>query len=531
MTPAAEQGLGEALALEERIPDLDGRGLREHTARGVIINAIFQIGLAALMLVRRMLVAVFLTPAELGVWGIVVITVMTLFFLKNSSISDKFVQQSDADQETAFQKALTFELAVTLGFVALVAVLLPVFAAAYDQPEIVAPALVMLAAVVGNSLQAPTWVFYRRMAFRRQRELQAIDPVVAFVVTIALAAAGIGYWSLIIGLVVGSWVGAAFAIRACPYKLRLHLDRAGFRDYFSFSWPLFIAGAGGLVVAQGSALVGSHAVGIAGVGAISLAASVVAFSDGVDGIVTQTLYPAICAVRDRTDLLFESFVKSNRIALMWGMPFGLGLALFAPDLVHFVLGERWHSAIIVLQAFGVIAAFDQLGFNWSAFLRARNDTRPMAIVATVTMVAFAAITAPLLVVYDLPGYAAGMVGMTAVVLVVRTYYLGRLFSGFRMMRHCLRAIAPSVPAVAAVVALKLVFPGEAAAAVAVELAVYAAITVAATVTFERELLREVLGYLRSRPAGEDRGVAPAARRPPRGAGVIAPAMTETGSWG
>ena len=39
------------------------------------------------------------------------------------------------------------------------------------------------------------------------------------------------------------------------------------------------------------------------------------------------------------------------------------------------------------------------------------------------MVAFAAITAPLLILYDLPGYAAGMVAMTAVVLVVRTYYL------------------------------------------------------------------------------------------------------------
>ena len=113
MTPVAEEGLGEGLELEGRIPDLGGGSLRHHAARGVIINAVFQIGLAVLTLSRRMLVAVFLTPAELGVWGIVIITVMTLFFLKNSSISDKFVQQSDADQESAFQKALTFELGVT----------------------------------------------------------------------------------------------------------------------------------------------------------------------------------------------------------------------------------------------------------------------------------------------------------------------------------------------------------------------------------------------------------------------------------
>jgi len=56
-------------------------------------------------------------------------------------------------------------------------------------------------------------------------------------------------------------------------------------------------------------------------------------TDRLDAIITQTLYPAVCAVADRTELLFETFVKSNRLALMWAMPFGLGLALFAPDLV------------------------------------------------------------------------------------------------------------------------------------------------------------------------------------------------------
>ena len=39
---------------------------------------------------------------------------------------------------------------------------------------------------------------------------------------------------------------------------------------------------------------------------------------------TNTLYPAICAVRDRKDVLFEAFVKSNRLALMWALPFGFG---------------------------------------------------------------------------------------------------------------------------------------------------------------------------------------------------------------
>jgi len=101
----------------------------------------------------------------------------------------------------------------------------------------------------------------------------------------------------------------------------------------SFSGPLVVAGLSAIVLMQASILVGELATGLAGVGAIALAASISQLTDRLDAIITQTLYPAVCAVADRTELLFETFVKSNRLALMWAMPFGLGLALFAPDLV------------------------------------------------------------------------------------------------------------------------------------------------------------------------------------------------------
>ncbi|MFL5420125.1 MAG: oligosaccharide flippase family protein, partial [Myxococcales bacterium] len=387
-----EQSLetAEALALDGRIPNLD-TSLRKHTARGTIINGAFRVGLAALTLLRRVAVAAFLTPSELGVWGAVLITVMTLLFLKNSAIGDKYIQQSEDDQEVAFQSAFTFEVVVTLAFLVVGAATLPFFALAYDNAAIIAPGLVLLLAMLGNAFQAPIWIFYRRMEFVRQRVLESVDPVVGFVVTIALAIAGFGYWCLVLGLVVGSFTGALVSVIACPYRLKPRFDRSSARDYFNFSWPLFIAGVGAIVIAQGSVLGGSHAVGIAGVGAISLAVSLTAFATGVDAVLTETLYPAICAVQDRTALLHEIFVKSNRIALMWGMSFGLGMTLFAPDLVHFVLGDRWEPAIVLLQAMGVVVALNQLGFNWAAFLRARNETRPIAVVAAVTALSFVGI--------------------------------------------------------------------------------------------------------------------------------------------
>lgn len=474
--------------------------LRRHAARGSIVNAGFRTSLAGLALIQRIVVAALLTPAELGVWGVVLITLLTLLFFKSVGISDKFVQQSEDDQEVAFQKAFTFELAVTTGFVVLSVAALPGIALLYGKSEILFPALVLSLVGFGNSLQAPAWIFYRQMDYVRQRALEAVDPVLTFVITIGLAVAGLGYWSLVVGAVAGSWIGGLVAIRACPYPIRLVLDRVTARAYLDFSWPLAVARLGGLVVAQGSVLVGTHAVGLEGVGVMVLALSVIGFADGVDAVVTQTIYPAICAVRNDSALFLETFVKSNRMALMWGMPFGLGVALFAEDLVHFVVGDRYRAAVLLLQVFGVMTAVDQIGFNWTAFLRARDETRPLAIIGALMALTFCAITAPLLVIYGLHGYAIGMAVSTAITLVARTYYLARMLDGFRMLGHAARAVAPSVPAAAAVLIVRMAAPSPRALATAIlEVVVYVVVTVGATLVFERRLLRETVGYFRRLP--------------------------------
>ena len=42
------------------------------------------------------------------------------------------------------------------------------------------------------------------MDFVRQRILESFQPIVTFVVTVALAVAGVGFWSLVIGTLAGA---------------------------------------------------------------------------------------------------------------------------------------------------------------------------------------------------------------------------------------------------------------------------------------------------------------------------------------
>jgi PST family polysaccharide transporter len=494
----------EAERLESRRDQLTrrhGRGLRQHAARGTMINTVFLIALSGLGFVRGFVLAHFLTRADYGVWGILAVSLGTLLWLKQVGIGDKYIQQDEADQELAFQKAFTLELSFNAIFMVILAVLLPVFALVYHQWQLVPPGLVILAVLPAGALQAPFWVYYRNMDFVRQRTLQAIDPVVGFVVAIIFAYAGAGYWALAAGVLAGAWSSAIAAVIVSPYRLRLRYDRGTLRSYASFSWPLFIANGSSLVIAQSAVIASNAKLGLAGVGVIALASNITTFTNRVDGLVTGTLYPAICAVRDKLPLLMESFVKSNRLALMWAMPFGIALSLFCSDLVHFGLGEKWRPAVTLLQVYGINAAFSHIAFNWDAYMRATSRTRPLAVASAAAMITFLVAGLPLLFAYGLSGLAAGVVLQTVAHMVARAYYLRQLFHGFAFLKHALRSVLPTVPAVAVVLLMRAVESSERTVWVALgELTAYFVVTVAATWWSERDLLREAVGYVVARRA-------------------------------
>jgi len=376
-----------------------------------------------------------------------------------------------------------------------IAAIVLALAAITSHPSLVAPGLALGLAVPGVALQFPVWTFYRRMEFRRQRTLQAVEPVIAAIVTVLLAAFGAGYWSLVIGTIAGAWAGAVVAVRATPYRLAIRYDRGTLRRYVGFSAPLLIAGLSVLTLFYVLYLTGNHLIGLAGLGAFTIAGNLVQFTDRADTIITETLYPALCAVQDRIDVLHEAFVKSNRLALMWAMPFGVGISLFAAPLVHFVLGEKWELAIGLLQIMGIVTAVHHIGFNWTAFFRARGVTWPVAVSGLATSAAVLGAGIPLMESDGVVGLGWAFAIGEGVSMIVRMRYLGRLFKGFNPLLHMARAIWPTAIAAGLILALRAAGASDATLAGALgQLVLFLAVTAAATVAFERPLLREAFGY-------------------------------------
>ncbi len=192
--------------------------LRQRTSRGALLNGAFVGGAELLLVAQGIIVTAILGPEDIGLYGAVSATAVTITGLKRVGIDEEFVRQAEAEQEEEFQRAFTLDLSLSVVLAFVIAAAAPFVALAYGDDRLLALTLAVSYLPVAFSLQSPTWIFFRRMDFMRQRVLQAIVPVVTFAVTVPLAVAGVGVWSLVIGPFVANATAAVAAIAVSPYR-------------------------------------------------------------------------------------------------------------------------------------------------------------------------------------------------------------------------------------------------------------------------------------------------------------------------
>ncbi len=473
--------------------------LRRRTLQGTVVTAGFLVGIDALVLAQGLIVTRLLGPSQIGLYGVVSTTVISLIALKRIGIDEAFVQQDQPDQEREFQYAFTLELALSGAMCLIILALSPLVATVYRDHRLL-PLMASLAYLpLAFAMLSPLWVFLRRMDYRRQRSLQAIQPLVGFAVTVPLAAAtDLRVWSIIIGQVAGYVAAVGVTATVAPYRLALRYDRATAARYLRFSAPILLTVLAAMFVAQGPVLMIKLHDGLAAAGYITLAITLSRYIDRADQIVTATIYPVICAIQGQGRALHELYEKSNRATLLWVAPYAGGIVLFAPDLVNFVLGHTWRPAVVLLQGLALVGLITQLGFNWFSFFRAHGDTGPPAVEAVAGTVAFLALAPAGLLLDGFDGFVAGRIGAALVALGVRAVYTRRLLPGARYRRLVGPVLLPIALACGAALALRLALWGgrRTLAQALAELAVFAIVYLVTIVRRERALLAELISAVR-----------------------------------
>jgi O-antigen/teichoic acid export membrane protein len=328
-------------------------GLGTRTLRGAAWAYGAYLGARAAALVATAILARLLDPSDFGLVALALVFITFADTISDLGLGDALVISSDEDEAERADTAFVLLTATGLGLTLLTVAVAPFAARFFDEPRLTPMMMVLGLNFVLRALGGTHFALaQRRIDFRSRTGAEVADAVVRGATGIALALAGLGAWSLVIGYLAGSLAMTIVLWALVPWRPRLGKPGRHTRSMLSFGGRITAVGVLFAVMQQVDYVFVGRVLGTAALGLYTIAYRLPELLIASLSVVAgQVLFPAF-AVVDR-DRLAAAFTRSVRFALMIGLPFSVGLIVLADPVVHVLFGDAWHGAV---DAMRVLAA-------------------------------------------------------------------------------------------------------------------------------------------------------------------------------
>lgn len=481
--------------------------MKRVVATGAMNNLALAALSSSLQYLQALIAMRILGPEQIGLFAMAAAIAVTLEWVSDFGIGDQLIQESDADFQAKFDTAATVYLILAVVLAGVTIALAPLMARLYRQPALSALVMGISYAAFTGFLRLPLSLLVRDLKYVQQRLLGLAGRFVSLVVTIGLALHGVGAWCLVAGGFAGLLTTGISAWALCSMRPRWRISLPLLKPLFQFSSPVWASKIAYVLVQQGSILVLSGFLTIEDVGRYKASEQVANIIYYVETVLAQTMFPVFCRLRDSDHLLRAAFSKASRISMFWIAAASVGVALFAPDVVRYVLTERWRGAEFFLRAQGIALLFGAVLNGWDSVLKARNRTQVLLLMSGFFGICFVVIFVPAVVFAGRAGVAGAIIAIAAVILLARVVVLRKLGLGVSMLEIGGRAWAAAAVAVAAVFAVASLPHTPSLAFTAIKVLVYAVVYAGVLGFLEFNLLREIVSLVLPRP---DKEVAQAA---------------------
>src|SRR5438132_2304909 len=354
---------------------VEARALDRSLLRGVAWTAAAKWASQALSWVSWLIVARLLTPEDYGLVGMAaislgLITLVAEFGLGTAVLAVRELSVAQINQLNG--------LAVLLGLASLVAscaVAIPLgrFFHAAQLPLVVAAMSTTF--VITSFKTVPLALLQRELRFKALALIDLGQALVLAISMIVLAAAGLRYWTLVCGGVLGALIstGAVLRLRHPPLAWpRLHsLGQAT-----TLSSNVLISRLCWYTSANADFLVAGRILGKAALGFYNVGWTLANVSvDRITALVGQVTPAFLSAVQTDPAALRRYLLRITEGIALITFPLGLGLALVAQDFVLVILGSKWSATIAPLRLLAAYGAIRSITPLLAQVLHTIRDTR------------------------------------------------------------------------------------------------------------------------------------------------------------
>jgi O-antigen/teichoic acid export membrane protein len=291
-----------------------------------------------------------LSPSDFGVIASCLLFTEIGSTVVSASFVSALIQKKDM---SPLELSTGFVLQLIMGVVmASLLVAVSPWAAWLMGRDLVAPVLSVLAfnLIILAVSSTPSLILRRNLDFRLLSLVGLVDLFIYGVVTLALALAGFGVWSLVVGRVISHVTNLVQLTVVTKWRPNLQFSRAVAASLLSVAAQF----AGKHILNDLSKkidyLIVGWKLGVEPLGFYSRAAYLMTIPiERFSTSLGTVLFPSFSKIQEERKLLVHGVLKATTVIAMTTFPLLLGLLLVAQNLIPLVYGEKWLATVVPLQ--------------------------------------------------------------------------------------------------------------------------------------------------------------------------------------
>lgn len=430
----------------------EDKDLGRRTARSFAWAIAAAVGGRVLTVASLAVVARILVPRDFGLFTFALVYVTYLNTVADLGVGTALIYRSSRVEDAA-QAAFWVNAAMGVALCALTLGVAPLAADFFGSPAGV-PVLRTLSVVflvrgVANTHDA---LCRKELRFRERLLPELGLAGVKAALTVALALAGFGVWSLVWGQLLGTVAWAAALWRVVEWRPGFWWPRGVLGPLLDYGKAILALNVVAVVVHHADEVLVGRGLGMDALGFYQMGYKIPEMAVVlILWQVNTVLFPALSKARAAGGDLAAGYVEAVRWVALLAVPAAAGLCLLAEPLVLTLFGGQWGPSVPILRALAVYAALRALRSPAGDVLKAAG--RP-GLLAGLGVVKAAVLVPALLVAASRSAVAVGvaMAAVTALTLPLDVWF-ARRETGFRLRDLAGAAVGSLAPTALMAVAL------------------------------------------------------------------------------
>ena len=371
---------------------------------------------------RLIILARILAPSDFGLFGIALLTMMTLENFSQTGFESALIQKKEAVNQY-------LDTAWTVGVIRSIFLFLAMFffgpyVAAFFETTQATPIIRVLAfSFLIKSFRNIGVVFFNKdLEFKKQFSYQLSGTLTDFIITVTAALILRSVWALVFGLLSGNVARLVASYTTHPYRPHFDLELIKAKELFGFGKWILGSNVVVFILIQGDDAVVGKILGVATLGLYQMAYKFANIPNAeITSIFSHIAFPAYSKIQNDFPRLRKSFSKVLKLTSFVSFPAGIFIFILAADFIELFLGKQWLPMAPVMKILSVYGVIGSIAGSFGPVFRGAGEPHIPTVGSLIQLILLIFIIIPLVGKFGMVG-AAMSVLVSAGFLVI---YLGK----------------------------------------------------------------------------------------------------------